>query len=296
MRTIDETEVSKLLRGVEIPPCPAVLAALAQEMHRPDASSTKVARLISQDVGLAAGVIKCANSPLFSTGSKVGSIGEALGRLGFNNVLNLVVNELLRKNLSQNNHAMDRFWDSATYCAGVCAKLAEILPGTSRDTAYTFGLFHDCGIPILMRRYPDYKKTLGEANRRIDLPFTAIEDEIHGTNHAVIGYLMARNWGLPETVSSAILSPPRFLRLQRRQRPLRRIVHPDRPGPAGRAHRRHLPAPQRRRRVGKGQGRRGRFLRPHRDGPQRHRGRPAVQAGFRPQGGLNPDVAAASPP
>lgn len=206
MRTIDETEVSKLLRGVEIPPCPAVLAALAQEMHRPDASSTKVARLISQDVGLAAGVIKCANSPLFSTGSKVGSIGEALGRLGFNNVLNLVVNELLRKNLSQNNHAMDRFWDSATYCAGVCAKLAEILPGSSRDTAYTFGLFHDCGIPILMRRYPDYKKTLGEANRRIDLPFTAIEDEIHGTNHAVIGYLMARNWGLPETVSSAILS------------------------------------------------------------------------------------------
>ncbi|GBG04044.1 HDOD domain-containing protein [Azospira sp. I13] len=207
MRTIDEAEVSKLLRGVEIPPCPAVLASLAQEMHRPDASSVKVAKLISQDVGLAAGVIKCANSPLFGTGSKVASIGEALGRLGFNNVLNLVVNELLRKSLSQkDSHAMERFWDSATYCAGVCAKLAEILPGTSRDTAYTFGLFHDCGIPILMRRYPDYKKTLALANQTLDRSFTAVEEEMHGTSHAVIGYLMARNWGLPETVSSAILS------------------------------------------------------------------------------------------
>ncbi|HET7776115.1 MAG TPA: HDOD domain-containing protein, partial [Azospira sp.] len=207
MRTIDEAEVSKLLRGVEIPPCPAVLASLAQEMHRTDASSVKIAKLISQDVGLAAGVIKCANSPLFNTGAKVGSIGEALGRLGFNNVLNLVVNELLHKSLSQKDgQAMDRFWDSATYCAGVCAKLAEILPGTTRDTAYTFGLFHDCGIPILMRRYPDYKRTLGEANSTLDRTFTEVEDSIHGTNHATIGYLMARNWGLAETVSAAILS------------------------------------------------------------------------------------------
>lgn len=206
MPKINEAEVSKLLRGLEIPPCPAVLAALSQEMHRPDVSATRVARLISQDVGLAAGVMKCANSPLFGAGRKVGSINEALGLLGFNNVLNLVVNELLRKSLSSGGqHAMERFWDSATYCAGISARLAERLPGTSRDTAYTFGLFHDCGIPILMRRFPDYKQTLQLANRNVDQTFTEVEEQVHGTNHAVIGYLMARNWGLSETLCTAIL-------------------------------------------------------------------------------------------
>lgn len=206
MQNINEAEVTKLLRGLEIPPCPAVLAALSQEMRRPDVNATRVSRLISQDVGLAAGVMKCANSPLFGAGRKVGSINEALGLLGFNNVLNLVVNELLRKSLSSGGqHAMDRFWDSATYCAGVTAHLAEKLPGTDRDTAYSFGLFHDCGIPILMRRFKDYKQTLQAANRSLDKTFTQVEDDLHGTNHAVIGYLMARNWGLSETLCSAIL-------------------------------------------------------------------------------------------
>lgn len=206
MQRINEAAVTQLLRGLDIPPCPAVLAALAQEMNSPEVNATRVSRLISQDVGLAAGVMKCANSPLFGAGRKVASINEALGLLGFKNVLNLVVNELLRKSLSTGNqHTMERFWDSATYCAGVSAHLAAILPGTSRDTAYTFGLFHDCGIPIMMRRFPDYKQTLQLANRNLDQTFTAVEEQVHGTNHAVIGYLMARNWGLSETLCSAIL-------------------------------------------------------------------------------------------
>lgn len=207
MQAIDERTVSKLLNGISIPPCPSVLAALSEEMHKDEVNSAHLSKLISRDVALAAGVIKCANSPLFGSTRPVDSIPQALNLLGFNNVLNLVVNQLLQVALANGDGqpSMERFWDSATYAAGVCAQLSRVLPGTRRETAYTFGLFHDCGIPLLMRRFPDYKQTLGMANQDTLRSFTQVEDERHGSNHAVIGYLLARNWGLPEAISRAIL-------------------------------------------------------------------------------------------
>ncbi len=207
MQTIDEQAVGKLLNGITIPPCPAVLAALSREMRKDRINDTTVTRLISKDVALAAGVIKCANSPLFGTTRPLESVAEALRLLGFNNVLSLVINQLLQAALANGDGqpTLERFWDTATYTAGVCAQLARSLPGTKRETAYTFGLFHDCGLPLLMRRFEDYKVTLGLANQDTLRPFTQVEEERHGTNHAVIGYLLGRNWGLPENLTRAIL-------------------------------------------------------------------------------------------
>ncbi|HJW24599.1 MAG TPA: HDOD domain-containing protein [Rhodocyclaceae bacterium] len=206
MQESDEARVQQLLGRLEIPPCPAILASLTEEMGRPNASANRIIELISLDVALAAGVIKCANSPLFG-GSRVGSIKQALQFLGFKNVLNLVVSEVLRKSLSSTRQQaiMPRFWDNATYSAGVCAWLAATFPGTQHDTAYTFGLFRDCGIPILMRRFADYRDTLKAANALGEGLFTRVEDERHGTSHAVVGHLLLRNWGMPATVRDAIL-------------------------------------------------------------------------------------------
>ena len=56
-----------------------------------------------------------------------------------------------------------------------------------------------------MNTYPtQYKETLGIANQSANKKFTAIEDEACGKNHAAIGYLLAKNWGLPEAMANAI--------------------------------------------------------------------------------------------
>lgn len=55
MPVIDESQIDALLKNVQIPPCPVILTQLAREMEREEVSLTQVSRLISQDVGLAAG-------------------------------------------------------------------------------------------------------------------------------------------------------------------------------------------------------------------------------------------------
>lgn len=207
MPALNQADIGKLLKGIDIPPCPAVLSALLAELKSEGANIARISRLITQDVALAAGIMKIANSPFFQPARQVGSITEALAFLGFGQVFNLLIKELLQKSVSDDpNMRIDRYWDSAAYCAVTSANLALALPGTTRDNAYCFGLFHDCGIPVLMRRFPDYRETLKLANADDRRQFTRTEEARHGTHHAVIGHLISRNWGLADAVSQAILS------------------------------------------------------------------------------------------
>lgn len=53
-------------------------------------------------------------------------------------------------------------------------------------------------------RFPDYRSTLRVANQSAATSFTEVEQAAHDTDHALIGALMARRWGLPKVVSDAI--------------------------------------------------------------------------------------------
>lgn len=202
---MEATKEEKALKGVNIPSCPAVLTELLSELRKPQANGKRVAQLIGRDVGLAAMVVKSANAPLFGASRQIGTVADAIKLLGFASVSNLVCEGLLRSAIGTHDASLERFWDSSVHTAAVSAEIAARLGGTSRDTAYTFGLFRDCGIPLLVQRFPDYKQVLARANETPDRVFTAIEDEALSTNHAAVGYFLARSWGLTDTVARGIL-------------------------------------------------------------------------------------------
>ncbi len=197
-------EIERLLKGIDIPACPTVLTRLQKEIASSSASLTTIGTLISGDVALAASVLKVANSPAFGLRRKVSTVQQALPVLGMRTIGSLVAGVALR-NAIGGGPRLDRFWDSTTRIAQLCARLTREFRGVPADSAYSFGLFHDSGIAVLMGRFPTYRETLQIANATGDRPFTAVEDERHDTNHAVLGYLLCRNWGLPEEICNATL-------------------------------------------------------------------------------------------
>mgnify|MGYP000844072537 FL=1 len=192
-------------KGIDIPSCPGILAQLMDELRQPQVSGKRIAALIGQDVGLAAVVVRSANSPYFGSGRRIASIDDAIRMLGFGMLANLVQEALLRSNIADPGAALERFWDSSRCTAQASAMLARRTGIARPETAYTFGLFHDCGIPLLVKRFPDYKRILGTANQATGRWFTDVEDEALDTNHATIGYLLARSWGLTDAVCTGIL-------------------------------------------------------------------------------------------
>jgi HD-like signal output (HDOD) protein len=198
---IDKDEAMDILKGVDIPPCPAVAISLMKEAAKPDVDFDKIIRLISGDVGLAAAMLKTANSPFFGLGRKAQSVSTAVTVLGLKNIINIIMGLSLRNSVNAPKLNMERFWERSNYAAIVCERLAKGNQFISREDAYTFGIFHDCGIPILMLKFPDYKETLTAANAEGG---TQIEDDAHATNHAIAGYMLARSWGLKNNVAQAI--------------------------------------------------------------------------------------------
>jgi len=65
-------------------------------------------------------------------------------------------------------------------------------------------LFRDCGIIILLCRFPDYAASLARANQNAELSFTSVEQLDFPTDHSVIGALLAQNWWLSDEMCQAI--------------------------------------------------------------------------------------------
>lgn len=203
--SISEENAEKILSSVNVPPRPTIIGELIRERNQPNPDMRKIAQLISKDIALSVAMLKAVNSPFFGLRNKIDSPQQAVLTLGLNNVANMVTGLSLKGAMGGKSLRLDRFWDSAERVAKISAYLTGRVPGTSRDLAYTYGLFQDCGIPLLMQKFPDYLDTLKLASAEAERPFTAIEEDLHNTNHATIGYLMAKNWFLPEVIYKAIL-------------------------------------------------------------------------------------------
>jgi len=190
---------------VGIPPCPAILDRFMTEARKSDPNYQRLAMIITADVSLSAGLIKTANSPYFGVRQRVRSTNEALSVLGLNVASRAVAGIILRKSFP-NVPNLERFWDASARIARISGWLALQLniKGMQADDAYTFGLFRDCGIPVLLGRLPNYASVLAKANLEATKSFTVVEEEEFPTNHSMVGCVLAQSWWLPEEICLAI--------------------------------------------------------------------------------------------
>lgn len=201
-----DRQLEASLKDIGIPPRPRILELIMDEARKDEPDMNYLADLIRSDVALAAGLIKTANSPFFGYRTKTSNVRDALAMLGLRAAGNAVAGLILRRVIPPSPH-LERFWDASERTAQLSAWLVQELGvrfGVTGEEAYTFGLFRDCGIPIMMRRFANYHEVLARANAEVERPFTMVEEEGVPTNHAVVGGLMAQSWWLSEAMSAAI--------------------------------------------------------------------------------------------
>lgn len=197
---------TRALRGIEIPPRPEILDRVVEELQSEEPDYRRLAYLVVSDAGIAAGLVKTANAPYFGYRTKASTVREALTMLGLVMVSRTVAGLALRHALPEGS-GLAGFWDTSARVARVSAWLVRQLgvrDGVRGQDAHTYGLFRDCGIPVLMRAYDNYPDSLAAARGDPQQSFTAVEERFHGIDHARVGGRLARSWGLPETDCLAI--------------------------------------------------------------------------------------------
>ena len=193
-----------LIKDIPIPPRPIIVQQMQEEMAKSDPDMRRIAQIIAQDVGLSVAVLKTVNSPIYGLSRRAESVDQAVGLIGLKQLGILVAALALRSLLKGDSNALGRFYDTSARRAQAMTRIAKLTGLVDVALAQTFGLFCDVGIPLLMHRFPAYVQTLKVANEDRERSFTAIEQDAHHTDHALIGAMMARTWCLPVNVALAI--------------------------------------------------------------------------------------------
>jgi HD-like signal output (HDOD) protein len=144
--------IDALLDGVShLPPAPRVLPLLLSRLTDPDADVTEVVDLITFEPALTAKLIQICNSAFFSGGTPIDSVYEAVNRLGFRQVYQVVAavtgSRFFR---SSGTSALDAhlLWRHSVTAAFAALFVAEAV-GVASDLAFTGGLLQDLGKLIL---------------------------------------------------------------------------------------------------------------------------------------------------
>jgi HD-like signal output (HDOD) protein len=200
-------QIQQALLGISVPPQPQIMVDLQMEQYMPEPDLGAIARLISHDPGLSGALLKIVNSPYFGLTNRIVSIKQAVNLLGCNTVINLINAQSIKGEMSDETIVtLNRFWDSAQDVAMTCLTLAKRIGYQPSDEAYALGLFHNCGIPLMLKRFPDYMAVLEQAyaNSSADVRLVDSENNQLDTNHAVVGYYVAKSWNLPRHICDAI--------------------------------------------------------------------------------------------
>ncbi|MDX9944369.1 MAG: HDOD domain-containing protein [Azonexus sp.] len=207
--TDDAARIRRVLEGgIKIPPQPRVLDEFRQLMKRQELDVRLLARTIQQDPGLSAMLFKVVGNAAYRQHHPFTSIEQILHAVGVQQTYNLVqAISLIQAGAVRKDRAMyEAFWARSQAVGQLAMLIAEervavcnIFP----DQAYLAGIFHACGVPLLLQRFPTYchEMRLGIPGRWVDW---REEDRKFNTDHAVVGYLIARHWCLPDFICEAI--------------------------------------------------------------------------------------------
>ena len=194
----------KILDNIKIPVRPKVLLKVSEEADKAEPSFPVIAKTISEDVGISSAVLKVVNSAAFRRASAISSIDQALNILGLQRVL-AVVNAVAVQNAVKVDVDLEPFWNFASCVAQasvlICKELKRAHFG---DDAYTLGLFHTIGVPIMMNTFSGYEDFYRSGEEEGWILTIDQEKTRYNTAHTTIGALLALQWRLPSAIVNAI--------------------------------------------------------------------------------------------
>jgi putative nucleotidyltransferase with HDIG domain len=179
---------------------PEVASQVLSLVQRPDCDTARLAEVLRRDPAMTAHVMQVAASPMYIGATKISSLQQAIGRLGFATITQIVL-AVASKTRVFAVTGFEAEVKAAFRHALSTALFAQEIARTRRSTvdlAFLAGLFHDFGQPVLLQALVDVHRELGVAPEAADV-MAAVE-----AAHAVVGAKLVQKWAMPEKVAEAV--------------------------------------------------------------------------------------------
>lgn len=199
-------KVREVLGSVErLPVAPESFRKLEAALADPEVSTQDLARIIQEDPGMTAKMLKMVNSAFFGLRRTLSSPQDAVTYLGIDTIKALVlINSIFERAepLPTRNLALGDLWRHSLAVANGAKALAQA-HGFGRqqtDESYVGGILADVGILVLASNFPEAYDRAIEIVRAESVHLTTLELEEFAVTHAEVGAYLLGLWGLPAPV------------------------------------------------------------------------------------------------
>jgi putative nucleotidyltransferase with HDIG domain len=177
-------------------------------VENPKSSTQEMVDVIQYDQSITANLLKVCNSAYFGLRSPIHSLREAIVRIGFNQVLEIILNRSSANLISRACPGYDlddgELWRHSVSCALLSQIISTRLNEPPTPTRFTAALLHDIGKVILSKFVLDH---FGEIRMMVQdegCSFIEAERKVLGIDHAELGGKISEGWHFPKVIVSAI--------------------------------------------------------------------------------------------
>lgn len=194
-------------KSLIIPPRPDLLIELQQLMKNPEPELNSLAILVKQDISLYSVLLSVVNSPLYRRNKHISSVEQAIVILGADKVFTLLQSIIIRSSLESSDFLED-FWNSAIEVAQICSMIAEQFIIIDSEMAYSVGMLHAAGIPLMIQNFPEYHAFHQQHTGLRANKLCILERDRFATDHYHQGYELTKHWNLDAKVSLSLRYQP----------------------------------------------------------------------------------------
>lgn len=204
-RSLARDKASVIVEAIEdLPPMPRVVTKALELLGDPDSSLKNLAEALNKDPALVARIIRVSNSALYSRGERITNLNVALSRLGQKAVRSVVLitsaNFVFSSVKQSSAMFAQNLWLHSMEC-GLAARCAARAVGyQDPEAAMAAGVLHDIGKLAILLRLPEQYPVIRKRQAMAQIVSAEAEKQILGFDHSMIGEMLLKKWGLPESL------------------------------------------------------------------------------------------------
>lgn len=139
--------------SLQLPVMPTIAAEVQQSVARPGSSARALSELIEIDAGMAARIVRIANSAMFAGLSEARDLSFAIARLGSSMVVSIVLGAAAKDLFQAPDPSLcallEEAWERSLLAAAAGRQMSG-MSGAPAEEAFLGGLLHSIGDPVVV--------------------------------------------------------------------------------------------------------------------------------------------------
>lgn len=191
----------RIQQVADLKPLPSVVSEILTMKPEDEVKVEDLANKIKFDPGLVTKLLRVSNSVLYRGRSAIDSMEQAVVRLGFERVREMVIAlaavEQWQDAEGGRTLSMEAFWRHSVATALIGQQIAKACRITGPDTIFTAGLIHDVGALVLQEASPAKYNGLGDEIQAKKISISQAEETAFGIDHAEVMREVGQGWNMP---------------------------------------------------------------------------------------------------